>query len=212
MPYNPGNTSRMRLSMLGAHYNGGLSYYSGSDPASFFPFVATDIMRNQHADFIYSDTTKERLANASPRGIDPNVSQWTDQVQGSFGRLWGAPGGAPVGNATNPFAYGDDAPRVFNGIPGMPGDPAMESGEYPEIYEKAKNPIGEIFGPKSNDAINEGIKSAPNSPLYPVVGAVGQFSSNIIVIVVGILLLAVAAYSIVVPRDARSAIIKGALA
>lgn len=179
MPYSPGVSAFQRNTFITGTYNNGLSMYSGSDPASYFPFVVKDILDNQvPLSYAYSDTLTQRLTHGSDAYVsDSPVSQWTPAQQSIYGKIFEAPSGPPSATPINPGGNQEST------------DP--ETGLTPSESAAMGN---QVVGVASK-----------------VAGIGWNLSSNLIIIVIAILLLAIAAYSIVIPSSARGKIAERAL-
>ncbi len=183
MPYSPGVSAFQRNSFVGGLYNNGLSYYSGADPASYFPFVVADILNNQTPQgYTYHGILTDRLTTASdPFASDTPVSQWTPEQQSIYGKIFEAPTGPPT--------------PTING----PGGPATA----PKTEESPDPMTG--LTPTESGKIATTIAGIPGG---------WNLTSNLVIIVIAILLLAIAAYSIVGPGSGtreRIARVSGAI-
>lgn len=187
MPYNPALSGAARLSSLGGQYNNGLSYWSGNDPANYFPFVAADALRTT-PDYSYAHILYARFGGDS--GEPTPVQQWTPAQQSIYGKIWETEGGAPTPTIDQRTGTPTIAPSP-SGTDSI-GVTKPNSSPWPEWMQKIPI-IGSIY--KTPDLQPGGFLSFD----YHFVG-------DLIVIVVGILLLAIAAYSIVIPSGSRGRI------
>lgn len=180
MPYSPQVSAFQRLTFMGGFYNNGLSYYSGADPASYFPIIAEDILARQvPQDYAYRPTLVHLLSNeANANRSDTPISQWTPEQQSLYGKIWEGPSGPPTGQPE----------KQSTGLP-----PTTEGKAAEDILSNIPS------------SVQRGITGAPDFGVGVLKG-MAWGGTNIIIIVVAIILLALAAYSIILPPSARGQI------
>lgn len=177
--------------VMGMYGGSGNVYYSGAGPANQMLALGNDAAYQSSAtDHPYARTIGQRLTQATVEyvGKDRDYLQWS--APGAL-RDYGAT------QAVTPSYSGAQATGQTSGAPS------------PNVVQRGLDKLGNL-APFSGLGMLFKAIGGSSDPTNPS-SVLSQVGINVVILLVGIILLSIAAYSIVIPSSARGAIaVKGA--